>query len=143
MLRYVVLGLVFVITVNCNNAFAQPANQITSKNSGVVISPKYDLVDSFSEGLARVLLNDKYGFIDQSRKEVIPLKYDLTFDFSEGLARVKLNDKYGFIDKNGKEIIPLKYDEADWDFIEDLARVKLNGKWGHVDKNGNETWDKE
>ena len=40
------------------------------------LEKEYDNVDNFSEGLAFVLLNYKYGFIDKTGKEVIPLKYD-------------------------------------------------------------------
>ena len=57
----------------------------------------YDYVDEYSEGLARVHLNDKWGFIDKSGTLVIPCKYDYSDSFSEGLAKVQLNDKYGFI----------------------------------------------
>lgn len=100
-------------------------------------SKKYDDVDSFKEGFAIVSLNEKYGFIDQQGKEVIPLKYDDVFSFSEGLARVKLNGKFGFVDQKGKEIIPLKYEHA-YFFGEGLVAVKLNGKYGFIDKNGKE-----
>ena len=81
-------------------------------------------------------LNSKYGFIDKTGKEVIPLKYDNAFDFSEGLALVWLNEKCGYIDKTGKEVIPIKYYNAD-SFSEGLASVRLNGKWGYIDKTGN------
>jgi hypothetical protein len=97
----------------------------------------YDDVYSFSEGLAMVKLNGKWGFIDKTGKEIIPLKYDGAHSFSEGLVVVELNEKYGFIDTTGKEVIPLKYDDA-WSFSEGLANVKLNGKWGIIDKTGKE-----
>ena len=101
------------------------------------IAKKYDNVWSFSEGLARVKLNGKWGFIDKSGKEIIPCIYDEAWSSSEGLACVELNGKRGFIDKSGKEIIPCIYGLADF-FFEGLARVELNGKWGFIDKNGNE-----
>ncbi|MBK7505883.1 MAG: WG repeat-containing protein [Bacteroidetes bacterium] len=49
---------------------------------------------------------DKFGFLDNSGKEVIPLIYDDAFRFSEGLAIVEKNGKSGYIDKTGKEVIP-------------------------------------
>jgi hypothetical protein len=94
------------------------------KTGKVVIPLKYDLVDLFSEGLAKVTLNNKDGFIDQSGKELIPLKYDRVEWFSEGLAGVELNGKWGFIDKSGKEVIALKYLEA-YPFDEGLAEVQV------------------
>ena len=59
--------------------------------------PKYNAVLYFSEGLAGVELKGKWGFIDKSGKEVVPLKYEDVTGFKEGLAAVKLNGKWGFI----------------------------------------------
>ena len=101
----------------------------------MVIEPKYDNVDNFHEGLARVKLNGKWGFIDKTGKIVIEPKYDAAWDFSEGLASVKLNGKWGFIDKTGKEITELKYDDVN-SFLGGLASVKLNGKWYCINTKG-------
>ena len=57
----------------------------------------------FSEGLAKVKLINKWGFVDKEGKEVIPLKYDNVSYLYEGLASVELNGKKGYIDKNGIE----------------------------------------
>jgi uncharacterized membrane protein YhaH (DUF805 family) len=67
-----------------------------------VIPLKYDKVWDFSEGMAVVLLDGKYGYIDKTGKEVIPLKYDNAWDFSDGLAAVELDGKKFYIDKTGK-----------------------------------------
>jgi len=48
-------------------------------------------------------LNGKYGYVDKTGKEVIPLKYDYADSFREGLARAKLNGKWGYIDRWGRE----------------------------------------
>ena len=57
----------------------------------------------FSEGLASVELNNKYGFIDKEGKEIIPLKYDrVTPFFFMGSAEVMLNDKWFYINKKGE-----------------------------------------
>ena len=108
------------------------------KSTGKEVIPlKYDGAWPFSEGLAKVKLNDKYGFVDKTSKEIIPLKYDGAWSFREGLAPIELNDKWGYIDKTGKEIIPFKYDSAK-SFSEGLAMVKLNDKYGFVDKTSKE-----
>jgi len=65
---------------------------------------KYDWIGNFAEGLARVQLDGKWGYIDREGKEVIQIKYDGAGDFFEGRARVVLNGKYSFINKEGKEI---------------------------------------
>ena len=95
----------------------------------IVIEPKYDDASDFSsEGLARVKLNGKFGFIDKTDRMVIEPKYDDALSFSEILTAVKLNNKWGFIDKTGKWIIKPKYDYA-YFFSGGLAGVELNGKW--------------
>ena len=67
-----------------------------------MIPIKYDKAWSFSEGLANVKLNDKWGFIDKTGKEVIPIKYDDAYSFSRGLALVKLEGKYFYINPKGE-----------------------------------------
>ena len=106
------------------------------KKDGVVVIPaKYDYAWDFSEGLANVGQNGKWGYIDKAGNEVIPIKYDDARYFSEGLAGVKLNRKWGYIDKTGKEVTPRKYDNVER-FSEGLAMVRLNLKCGYIDKTG-------
>ena len=77
--------------------------------TGVVIPGKYLGVGNFSEGLAPVAMEkDKWGYIDQTGKEVIPCAYDDVFGFSEGLALAVKDGKGGYIDKTGKEVIPFQ-----------------------------------
>ena len=110
---------------------------VNKETEEVVIPHKYERVQEFSEGLAAVSLNWKWGFIDKTGKEITSLKYDSIDDFSEGLAAVSLNWKWGFIDKIGKEVIPIKYDYVR-SFSEGLAVVKINSKYGYIDKIGKE-----
>ena len=78
---------------------------------------KYDEIDLFSYGLARVCKDGKWGFIDLNGEEVIPCIYDMNVGrFSEGLALVELDydleygaSKVMFIDNKGKEIIKGNY----------------------------------
>ena len=97
----------------------------------------YNMMYRFSEGLAKVELNNKFGYIDRTGREVIPCKYDWINAFSDGLAIVNLNGKYGFIDETGREVIPCKYDSI-FDFKDGLSKVILNGKFGYIDKTGKE-----
>ena len=63
---------------------------------------------AFISGLARVSLDGKCGFIDNSGKVVIPLIYDWAEHFAYGMAYVRQNDKAGYIDKTGKEFDPTR-----------------------------------
>jgi serine/threonine protein kinase len=92
------------------------------------------LMKSSEPVLAMVKLNEKYGYIDRTGKEVIPRIYDDANEFSEGLAEVELNRK-GYIDKTGKQVIPCIYEKTS-EFSEGLAKVRLDKKWGFIDKKG-------
>jgi hypothetical protein len=82
---------------------------------------KYDdvWVWGFREGFVKVTLDGKWGFVDKTGKEVIPLKYDWVIDFYDGLAEVELDSKWGFIDKKGNEY---------WDMTEDQAREQMKNR---------------
>jgi hypothetical protein len=99
----------------------------------------YDDVGLFTEdGLARVSKDGKWGFIDLTGKEAIPLTYELVDPMENGLARIKENSKWGWIDKNGKVVIAFKYDDARTYTEDGLARVSKDGKWGFIDLTGKE-----
>ncbi|MFM8233580.1 MAG: WG repeat-containing protein [Holophagaceae bacterium] len=103
---------------------------------------KYDDTKDFSsEGLARVRLDGKWGFVDEDGNEVTPLKYDSVGNLYEGFARVKLNGQWGFqwgfVDQQGKEVIEPKYDEVR-PFSEGLAGVYIDDKWGFINTQGKE-----
>ena len=106
------------------------------------LAKKYNDDREFSEGLAGVELNGKWGFIDKTGKQVIPCKYDGVGSFEEGLALVSLNFKRGYIDKTGKQVIPCTYDDVVFfsalDIIEAAVRdSKHNMVKYYYDKNGN------
>jgi len=92
-----------------------------------------------ADGCVRMLFaaekNNKWGFIDNSGKAVVPLTYDEVFAFSEGLAPVKLGKKLGFVDATGNLVIP-----ASWEFVQPfhqgLAAVTDGKKYGFIDKTG-------
>ncbi len=90
---------------------------------------------SFSEGVAFVSYDGKWGAINSNGKLIIPFKYDSHDDFSEGLAAISLNGKWGFVNKQGTLVVPTKFESAE-KFKEGLACVKLNGKYGAINKGG-------
>lgn len=136
--------------------------------SGEIAVPfKYDATFGFSEGLA-VVVDDilwipedngkrkhlsyekcKFGAVDKTGREVIPIKYNYLLSFREGLAAVNIGGrvpeagliipavrgKWGYIDANNKIVIPLEYDMAE-SFSEGFGAVMKNKKWGFVDRTG-------
>ncbi len=103
---------------------------------------KYDFINFFTkDDLALVQLNGKYGYIDKSLKEVIPLTFESASSFFEGLATVRQQSngtyKIGYIDKTGKMVIPYKYEIAR-EFNNGFAMVRFNNKWGFINQSGKE-----
>jgi len=109
---------------------------VVDKTGHFVISPIYDCIEPFKEGLAAVCKNYKWGFINEKGKEVVPVQYDEVKSFNEGYAAVRIQQRWGFIDKSGREVINLfKYDNFKGEgFNEGLAAVSKNGKYGFIDK---------
>ena len=83
---------------------------------------RYDQIDAFSEGMAAVRRDGKWGYINLQGEEVIPCQFSDAFppgQFSEGLACVvddgsekdkKLwNKRVGFINKKGEFVITGDY----------------------------------
>lgn len=119
----------------------QNKNRFSSDNISVLVEPtlKYDDVMYFSEGFAGVEKDGKWGYVDQTGKEVVPLIYDEVEAFNDGLARVEKDGKWGCVDQTGKEVVSPQYDEIGL-FHEGLARVKnyseYGGRYGYIDKTG-------
>lgn len=122
---------------------------------GTPLTPvKYNGINCFNDGMARVGLDNKYGFIDTTGKEVVPLKYDEASSFYRERASIALNKgkrtviddrtdksvketvrKYGVINTGGKQIVPVKYEQVVLFQNTEIA-VKRNGKYGLLDKKG-------
>lgn len=104
----------------------------------------YDFAKPFSEGLAVVMKDNEYSYIDTKGNKVIKLKKSQTGEsFSDGLAAIIENGKYGFIDKKGEIVIPISFDCGDVmgeasEFHDGVAIVSKNDKEFYIDKNGKE-----
>ena len=115
----------------------------------VAIPIEYDTVNSFSDGLAFAVQDDKQGFIDKTGEFVIQLEnisrryiyYGITGYFENGLAVIQENEKkYNYIDKTGAVILSVEYELA-YNFYEGLAGVltdRRDEKWGFIDITGKE-----
>ena len=97
---------------------------------------RYDSPGSFHEGLARVVKEKKYGFIDKLGHEIIPCKYDHAESFDYGVAIVKIGEKKGLIDQQGNTIVPCIFDRVDSFDKDSTARASLNGKEGRINIKG-------
>jgi outer membrane protein assembly factor BamD (BamD/ComL family) len=90
----------------------------------------YDETYNFSEGLAKIKLDDLYGFIDSSGNMTIENKYQQASDFKNGISLIKRNNKYGILDINGFEITFPVFDKVIVQ-DDDLLLFYINGKFAY------------
>lgn len=97
------------------------------KSGNFISNDEFDKARDFSEGLAAVQREGKWGFIDTSGKVIVPFRFGSVESFSDGLAMVAeggmvKDKKWGFIDVRGNIVIPFKFERAD-QFSDGLAPV--------------------
>ena len=121
------LFLLIVILFSCNNE-SQTFDLSRSNIS-------YQERDG-ETGWKRVLLikPNKWGFVNDQNKIMIPFEYDFVNPFENGLAYAKNNGKEFFITNRNLKLAG-DYDEAGI-FTFGLAPVSKNKKWGFIDENG-------
>ncbi|MFB8790421.1 MAG: WG repeat-containing protein [Potamolinea sp.] len=73
------------------------------------IQPQFEQADAFSEGLARVKIGEKWGYIDNKGNLVIQPQVDEANSFSEGVALVRVSQNLGI---KSTEIIEEKLTET-------------------------------
>ncbi len=95
------------------------------------------LVKSYEEDLISVMIDNKWGFIEESGRLRIANRYDSVQHFSEGLSAIKLIGKWGFIDRQEKLIIQPTYDQVS-PFYGQLTVVRKGKSYGLIDKTGDE-----
>jgi len=114
----------------------------------MLVSPQYDLIAPFSEGMAAVQdSSGRWGFMSSSGQIAIPPKFEMVGSFHEGLAIAIENGKYGFVDLEGKWAIEPRFLDAKI-FSEGLSAVKCQVEvdsaepsqkralWGFIDNTG-------
>lgn len=113
-------------------------NRLTDKN--------FKYVQPFTEGLAAVCVDEKWGFIDKTGEFVIEPQFESARSFSEGLAAVTdESDDYGFIDRSGNWAIKPRFEYVE-NFREGFALVYHDGrkvspeKTGYIDRTGKFIW---
>ncbi len=135
-LLFLVVGF-FVLKPGGNSEPSEQKIDFSSEQKRELMD-KYNLVDEFHDGIARVASSETglMGFIDKNGMEVVPCKYNGIYGMLNGYYCAEYNQKYGFLDSKGNVAVPFEYEYAHYNFSGGLAAVKKNGKWGFVDKNG-------
>jgi serine/threonine protein kinase len=133
-----VLATVFLINRSLYEPI--PSNNFTVSPSNIdyAIKPKFDAVANFSDGLARVRIDGRTGYINNRGKVVIQPIFDASLDFSDGLALAWISGQNrGYINKTGRFVIPPQFGRnAANKFSEGLASVCIVSTCGYIDKTG-------
>ncbi len=121
----------FTVTEGAYTAYFDPAgNQI------IPFSNKYESYGNFTGGLARVMINEKWGFINLFGEEVIAPQFHYADEFQDGRAIVRNeNDLHGAIDEQGTLVIGYQY-PALTNFEKGYAKFGDLKTWGLIDKAG-------
>jgi len=98
---------------------------------------RYNRIRPYSEGMAAVEKNGRWGFIDQQGREVVRPQYQDVLPYGESRAAVKKDGQWGFVDKRGKETVKPQYDNV-WSYKDGRATAEKDGKRRALDLNGNE-----
>lgn len=105
-----------------------------------VITGKGKISDfkKFSEGLAPIVIKDRYGFVNEKGSLIIEPKYLAVGFYSNGLAWVKtLKGTIGYINKMGDWVIEPKFLGAgNFDPVSGLARIRDKEGWGYTNMKG-------
>ncbi len=129
LLATILVAILVFATRECN------AQTITASFAQKIA--QYDILGSFTCGLAKVRKDGKYGFIDKAGNEIVPCVYDDVGYLHDHMAWVRKEEfgGFGYVDEMGELVIPCKYTRVQ-DFSEGLAWVNEDGPWCCINRNG-------
>lgn len=107
-------------------------DKITGK---LVIPHKFQLAHEFKDGLAKVMLNEKWGAINKRGEFAIPCQYDEMREFQDGVALVGLFGIESYVKWNGQVMNPNPDNRATFRCHPD-GSVQHNLVWGLIDREG-------
>jgi len=106
----------------------------------VILQPRFQQAECFSEGLAAVMVHNRWGYIDRSGKLKIPARYISVTAFREGRAWVcdideEFDRHWSLIDEHGAHLTPFEFRSVE-SFHDGLAAARVKKLWGFVDRSG-------
>jgi len=117
-----------------------------AQNVTWTIKPEYDAISVFSEGVATVMKNGKWGYVSDQGTEILAPAYDLAYPFSEGMGVLASNEQslLAIVDRSGKLTHirdRLQIDSRFATFSDGLLLVAKGKKWGYINKDGQQAID--
>jgi hypothetical protein len=96
------------LVARCGGPF-QLCGYAESGTEVLQIPQKFEVAQPFSEGLAAVRVNGRYGFIDKSGMVVVAPRFQAAGSFTGEYAEVRLNGASGIINREGRLVVPATY----------------------------------
>ncbi|MCL1933774.1 MAG: WG repeat-containing protein [Candidatus Azobacteroides sp.] len=119
---------------------------VGAQNIGWALKPEYDAISNYSEGIATVAKNGKWGYVSDGGTKILAPEYDAAYPFSEGRGVLASKDGtlVAVVDQTGK-LTPirekLRIDSRFAAFSDGLLLVNKNRKWGYINKDGAQAID--
>lgn len=110
------------LTYLINNKFEKKCNELTE-------------IGKFNEGLAVIINNGKFGYINTNGEIAIPAQFDYASMFYNGFAEVEITGKSCFINTQGEKQFEPKFEEIR-PYGEGFAGFKQLGKYGFINAKG-------
>lgn len=103
--------LIEFIEHNCFNTSEATPSQHTVRDC----EAEYSAKPKSYNGITRICVGQRYGFIDSDGHRIAPCIYSWASDFCEGRAIVEKNNKMGVINANGNKILHSVYKHINFD----------------------------
>lgn len=132
------LSAILVASVSAQGSAAEP----DSPRWRWLTPQRFQDASPFSEGLAAVKINGKYGYLNQEGEVAIEPRFEQTTGFSDGLAGVTMDgEKWGYINEAGEMVIEPRFEGfGEWraagDFVDGLALVYAGKQYGYIGRDG-------
>lgn len=122
------------------SVFAQQTRKVKSdinkQSSKTEIPIGYTkLISKLYNGRAAMLVNKKWGFINNKDSLIIAPQFDLVYDFKATSTAVMKNHRWYIIDRNGKYLTSQNFDYVA-PFQNGKAKVILNNTYNFINLNG-------
>jgi hypothetical protein len=109
-----------------------------NRSGAVVIKPKFDLAEDFSNGLAAVYIKKQWGFVDKQGNYAIAPQYNAVRDFGNdiGLVFTRKNRQWFYINKSNERLTYFPKGEKLYPFKNGIAFYKNEGLIGLMNTEG-------
>ncbi len=104
-----------------------------------VFNYPFDFCDNFIDGIARVRVKGKWGYIKANGNWLFKPQFDGCRSFYDGFARVQTDKKWGYVKNDGSWLIQPEFDWADR-FCCGYAQVRTGNRLGHLYPDGSINW---